>query len=62
MTRNRLNTHRIAALRIVTGLAVVPSITTCGTIEDSADVPELGAVVVTQWVDGTELSSNTHSS
>ena len=55
MTRNRLNTHRIAALRITTGLAVILSITACGTIEDSAEVPELGAVVVTQWVDGTEL-------
>ena len=55
MTRNRLNTHGMAALIGATGLTVTLLMTACGTIEDTSEVPEIGAVVVTQWVEGTEL-------
>lgn len=55
MMRDRLNTQRWAALRIAAGVALILPSTGCGTIEAASEVPEMGAVVVTQWVDGTEL-------
>ncbi len=55
MTRNRPNTHMPVALRIATGFAIILWMTACGTIEEATELPEIGAVVVTQWVDGTEL-------
>ena len=51
----RLRTHLPKALWTVARLALILPITACGAVEDTAEVPELGAVVVTQWVDGTEL-------
>ncbi|MCH7531048.1 MAG: efflux RND transporter periplasmic adaptor subunit [Gemmatimonadetes bacterium] len=55
MTCDRLNTQLMTVLRTATGLSLILPITACGAIENAPEVPELGAVVVTQWVDGTEL-------
>ncbi|MDH3205507.1 MAG: efflux RND transporter periplasmic adaptor subunit [Gemmatimonadota bacterium] len=55
MNRNRLHTRLTTTLRTVASVALAASWVACGVAEDAAEAPELGAVVVTQWVDATEL-------
>ena len=55
MTHHRLDTGAMTELRTAIGLALILPITACGGIENVPDAPEIGTVVVTQWVDGTEL-------
>ena len=55
MRRNRLNTHLVTALRSSIGLALALPIAACGSIDNTSDAPEIGRVVVTQWVEDTEL-------
>ena len=55
MTRIRLQTGTTTALRTTALCALVVLGAACGGAEEAIEEPELGAVVVTQWVDGTEL-------
>lgn len=55
MMRNELTTQVRRALRTAAGLVLALSGVACSGSEDVQEVLELGAVVVTQWVDGTEL-------
>ena len=55
MTRIGLTTGALKALRTAAGFALAFSAAACSGGEDVQAEPEIGAVVVTQWVDGTEL-------
>lgn len=55
MTWNGLTTQALKASRTAAGIALALSVVACGGGEDVPPEPELGAVVVTQWVEGTEL-------
>ncbi|TFH22973.1 MAG: efflux RND transporter periplasmic adaptor subunit [Myxococcales bacterium] len=55
MTRIRLHTGMTTALRAIAFCTLAVLGAACGGAEEVIEEPELGAVVVTQWVDGTEL-------
>ena len=55
MSRDRFHTRLRTVRRTVTGSAFILLLGACVATEDALEAPELGAVVVTQWGDGTEL-------
>ena len=55
MTRDRPNADLMTILRSAVGLAIALPIAACASIENDSEAPELGRVVLTQWVDDTEL-------
>lgn len=55
MTCERSYTRKVSASRAAASVALVLALAACSPTDETLAEPELGAVVVTQWVEGTEL-------